>query len=76
VQLIQDNWAAYHSRCVPGECRWNIAYADGHAKLSKYVDFAGDPGRRPWLWNLYNPNRPVDVQVECTPNCRSIAPTN
>jgi prepilin-type N-terminal cleavage/methylation domain-containing protein len=76
LQLIQDNWAAYHSggRCLPGECRWIIAFADGHAKFTKYVDAWLPAGRRPWTWNLYNPPRPVDVQVECNPNCRTIAP--
>src|SRR5687768_1425011 len=38
VQMVQDNWAAYHTSGRQGDARWNIAYADGHVKFSHYVD--------------------------------------
>ena len=65
LQLVQDNWTAMHTK---GETpwRWQICFADGHAKMTTYVD--GEPGNRtkhpwqgPWGWNFCNPRDPVPV---------------
>jgi hypothetical protein len=71
LQMIQDNWAAYHSGSPygPGTARWNICYADGHAKFSHYVDAWVPAAQKPWTWNLNNPALPVDVQKPCSPSC-------
>jgi prepilin-type N-terminal cleavage/methylation domain-containing protein/prepilin-type processing-associated H-X9-DG protein len=68
LQLLQDNWASYHSNGNPN--RWNITFADGHTKFTTYVDAnITNVNQRPWTWNLYNPSRPVDVQQPCSPDC-------
>lgn len=67
VQMVQDNWQNYHSS---GD-RWNVAYADGHAKFSKYVDSkcpgynttATTPG--PWYRNLLNPPSSWNIEGPC-----------
>lgn len=69
VQLVQDNWAAYHSDGTQGKARWNIGFADGHVKFSHYVDAWVPVANRPWTWNLFNPARTVDVTRACVPNC-------
>jgi prepilin-type N-terminal cleavage/methylation domain-containing protein len=70
VQMIQDNWAAYHTSGLQGQARWNIGYADGHVKFSHYVDaWIADAGQKPWTWNLYNPATPVSVERQCSPTC-------
>jgi prepilin-type N-terminal cleavage/methylation domain-containing protein len=71
VQMIQDNWAAYHSPSplASGTARWNIGYADGHVKFSRYVDAWAPADRQPWTWNFYNPASPVDVQTPCSAPC-------
>jgi prepilin-type N-terminal cleavage/methylation domain-containing protein len=65
LQLVQDNWADMHTK---GETprRWQICFADGHAKMTTYVD--GEPGNRtnkpwqgPWGWNFCNPQNPLPV---------------
>lgn len=69
LQLVNDNWASYHSAGTQGNARWNIAFADGHAKFSHYVDTWVAPASRPWTWNLYNPSAAVDVNRACAPDC-------
>jgi prepilin-type N-terminal cleavage/methylation domain-containing protein/prepilin-type processing-associated H-X9-DG protein len=69
VQMVQDNWAAYHTSGAQGQSRWNICYADGHAKFSHYVDAWVPARNQPWTWNLYNPARPVSVERACSPDC-------
>jgi len=69
VQMVQDNWAAYHTTGAQGQSRWNIGYADGHLKFSHYVDAWVPLANRPWTWNLFNPGRPVNVERACAPNC-------
>jgi prepilin-type N-terminal cleavage/methylation domain-containing protein/prepilin-type processing-associated H-X9-DG protein len=69
VQMVQDNWAAYHSDGTQGRARWNICYADGHAKFSHYLDAWLPTNQRPWTWNLYNPGRSVNVERACAPDC-------
>lgn len=66
--MVQDNWGAYHS-FSPLEQRWNIAYADGHIKLSHFVDALVPAAQRPWTWNLYNAAMPVNVERACSPTC-------
>jgi prepilin-type N-terminal cleavage/methylation domain-containing protein/prepilin-type processing-associated H-X9-DG protein len=73
TQLIQDNWAAYHSDGTQGKARWNIGFADGHVKFSHYVDGWVPTANRPWTWNLYNPAMAVDVNRACAPNCATQA---
>jgi prepilin-type N-terminal cleavage/methylation domain-containing protein len=75
LPLAQDNWVANHTSGQQGEARWNIAYADGHAKFSRYVDGWLPPNLRPWWWNLCNPDRPVSVEERCPDaGCASMAP--
>jgi prepilin-type N-terminal cleavage/methylation domain-containing protein len=69
VQMVQDNWAAYHTSGQQGQARWNIGYADGHVKFSHYVDGWLPTEQRPWTWNLYNPASPVNVERACSPTC-------
>jgi prepilin-type N-terminal cleavage/methylation domain-containing protein len=65
LQLVQDNWTDMHTK---GErpARWQICFADGHAKMTTFVD--GEPGNRtskpwqgPWGWNFCNPRDPLPV---------------
>jgi prepilin-type N-terminal cleavage/methylation domain-containing protein len=65
LQLVQDNWADMHTR---GENvrRWNICFADGHAKFTIFVDFQPGnmtryPWKGPWGWNFCNPQNPLPV---------------
>jgi hypothetical protein len=65
LQLVQDNWADMHTR---GERprRWQICFADGHAKMTTFVDFEpGNATRKPWQgpwgWNFCNPQHPLPV---------------
>jgi prepilin-type N-terminal cleavage/methylation domain-containing protein/prepilin-type processing-associated H-X9-DG protein len=67
VQMVQDNWQNYHST---GD-RWNIAFGDGHAKFSRYVD-TKCPGYNttpttpgPWYRNLLNPTESWNVEGAC-----------
>jgi prepilin-type N-terminal cleavage/methylation domain-containing protein/prepilin-type processing-associated H-X9-DG protein len=69
VQMVQDNWAAYHTSGAQGQSRWNICFADGHAKFTHYVDAWVPTDQRPWTWNLYNPARSVNVERACSPTC-------
>ncbi len=71
TQMVQDNWAAYHTSGRQGEARWNIGYADGHVKFSHYVDGWVGARNQPWTWNLYNPASPVSVERACVPDCRA-----
>src|SRR5947209_16313156 len=48
LQLVQDNWSDMHTK---GEKppRWNICFADGHAKLTTFVDWQpGNVTKHPW----------------------------
>jgi prepilin-type N-terminal cleavage/methylation domain-containing protein len=65
LQLVQDNWTDMHTK---GERppRWQICFADGHAKMTTFVDW--EPGNRtskpwggPWGWNFCNPQNPLPV---------------
>ena len=65
LQLVQDNWTDMHTK---GENppRWNICFADGHAKLTIYVDWErGNTTKHawggPWGWNFCNPQDPLPV---------------
>jgi prepilin-type N-terminal cleavage/methylation domain-containing protein len=64
LQLVQDNWTAMHTR---GEANtWIIGFADGHAKLTRYIDFqpgnaTKKPWQGPWGWNYCNPQDPLPV---------------
>jgi prepilin-type N-terminal cleavage/methylation domain-containing protein len=71
TQMVQDNWAAYHSPAplAAGTARWNIGYADGHVKFSHYVDAWLPAKQQPWIWNLFNPAQAVNVERGCTPTC-------
>jgi prepilin-type N-terminal cleavage/methylation domain-containing protein/prepilin-type processing-associated H-X9-DG protein len=71
LQMAQDNWVAMHTSVPPH--RWNIAFADGHAKFSKWVDAGLPIARRPWGWNYCNPHRPVNVEKPCEPDCATEA---
>jgi prepilin-type N-terminal cleavage/methylation domain-containing protein len=71
LQMAQDNWAAMHSSAQGW--RWNVAFADGHAKFSKWIDFGLPVPRRPWGWNYCNPHRPVNIEKPCDPDCATEA---
>jgi prepilin-type N-terminal cleavage/methylation domain-containing protein len=65
LQLVQDNWADMHTK---GENprRWQICFADGHAKLTTFVDYepgntTKHPWQGPWGWNFCNPQDPIPV---------------
>jgi prepilin-type N-terminal cleavage/methylation domain-containing protein len=65
LQLVQDNWADMHTK---GENprRWQICFADGHAKLTTFVDYepgnaTKHPWQGPWGWNFCNPQSPIPV---------------
>jgi prepilin-type N-terminal cleavage/methylation domain-containing protein/prepilin-type processing-associated H-X9-DG protein len=68
LQMAEDA-GYYHARNEPGEARKNICYADGHAKFSRAVDAWVKPEQQPWVWNLYNPRQPVNVEQPCSPTC-------
>jgi prepilin-type N-terminal cleavage/methylation domain-containing protein len=68
IQMVQDNWAAYHSP-PGGPFRWNISFADGHTKFSKWMDY-GCPGdwvwmTGPWFRNLWDPREGWNVEGPC-----------
>jgi prepilin-type N-terminal cleavage/methylation domain-containing protein len=71
LQLVQDNWADMHTR---GENprRWQICYADGHAKMTTFVDYepenrTNQPWQGPWGWNFCNPRDPIPVDQTLPP---------
>jgi prepilin-type N-terminal cleavage/methylation domain-containing protein/prepilin-type processing-associated H-X9-DG protein len=74
LQMVQDTWSEYHSSGNPR--RWNICYADGHAKFSLYLKDELPPNQRPWTWNFWNPARPVNVEAPCNPDCATEAARN
>jgi prepilin-type N-terminal cleavage/methylation domain-containing protein/prepilin-type processing-associated H-X9-DG protein len=67
LQMIQDNWVASHTAGLTGgQRRWNIAFADGHAKFTRYMDQGGDTKNaqlNPWYYNLWYPKTPVNVET-------------
>jgi prepilin-type N-terminal cleavage/methylation domain-containing protein len=67
LQMVQDNWVNMHTigETVPW---WIICFADGHAKLTRWIDFSpgnstGKPWQGPWGWNFCNPQTPVPVDA-------------
>jgi len=78
LQVCGDNWVAMHTNGeTPG--RWNIVFADGHAKFTIWQDGIQrtdvswkTPWLGPWGWNYCNPQDPVDVNAPL-PN---VAPYN
>jgi prepilin-type N-terminal cleavage/methylation domain-containing protein/prepilin-type processing-associated H-X9-DG protein len=62
-------WQLFHSRLVPGEARYNLCFADGHAKFSRYVDMWLPDDQKPAIWNENNPREPLDVEKPCQPTC-------
>jgi len=65
LQLVQDNWADMHTK---GENprRWQICFADGHAKMTTWTDFTPGnatkhPWQGPWGYNFCNPRDPVSL---------------
>jgi prepilin-type N-terminal cleavage/methylation domain-containing protein len=67
LQMVQDNWVAMHT---PNESVlwWNICFADGHAKFTRWIDFAPGnatkhPWQGPWGWNFCNPQTPIAVDA-------------
>ena len=43
-----------HAQFVSAEARQNLAFADGHAKFSRYVDWWVPQDQRPLAWNGWN----------------------
>ncbi|MBI3910998.1 MAG: prepilin-type N-terminal cleavage/methylation domain-containing protein [Armatimonadetes bacterium] len=68
LQMVQDAWVDMHTYGVRQK-RWNIAFLDGHAKLTLYIDreakcwFQGGVRGGPWAWNYCNPHDPQDVST-------------
>jgi prepilin-type N-terminal cleavage/methylation domain-containing protein len=67
LQMVQDNWTAMHTH---GEnaLMWIICFADGHAKLTRWIDFTPGnatkkPWQGPWGWNFCNPQNPLPVDA-------------
>jgi prepilin-type N-terminal cleavage/methylation domain-containing protein len=67
LQMVQDNWVAMHT---PNESVlwWNICFADGHAKFTRWIDFDSanatkHPWQGPWGWNFCNPQTPLAVDA-------------
>jgi prepilin-type N-terminal cleavage/methylation domain-containing protein len=67
LQMVQDNWTAMHTS---GEQAgfWIICFADGHAKLTRWIDFepgnaTKKPWQGPWGWNFCNPQSPLPVDA-------------
>jgi prepilin-type N-terminal cleavage/methylation domain-containing protein len=69
LPLVTDLSIEVHSRDSPDQARWNICYADGHARFTRYVDAWVPATQEPWVWNYYNPRQPVDVEKRCSPTC-------
>jgi len=59
LQMLQDNWVATHSK---GErpYRWNVCFADGHAKFTKYI-------KASWDYNFYYPRTPCELEADPPP---------
>jgi len=55
LQMVQDNWVATHTSGQQGVWRWNICYADGHAKFTKYI-------KASWDYNFYYPRTPCELE--------------
>jgi hypothetical protein len=72
LQIVGDAALRTHSSLGPSEARWNICYADGHAKFTRDVD-GGPFQQQPYAWNWYNPALPVDVEKPCVPDCAAEA---
>src|SRR5262249_15318114 len=73
LNIAGDNWVENHSRHDPSEARWNVCYADGHAKFTRWVDEWLPFPQEPYSWNQYNPALPVDMEKPCVPNCAAEA---
>jgi len=72
--MAQDNWTNLHTAGVTsGQQRWNMCYADGHAKFTLWLDSGIRQDQRPWAWNYLNPQSPVSMDGPCNPNCATVA---
>ena len=71
--MAQDNWTDMHTAGAPGQPRWNMVYADGHAKFTRWVDGGLPTGKGPWAWDYCNPQAPVNVEKPCEPDCKTAA---
>ena len=65
--MVQDNWTNMHTigETVPW---WIICFADGHATLTRWIDFSpgnttSKPWQGPWGWNFCNPQTPLPVDA-------------
>ena len=76
LQMVQDTWVNMHTlgESVPW---WIICFADGHAKLTRWIDFTSGnatkhPWQGPWGWNFCNPQTalPVDAPLPAGPPYR------
>jgi prepilin-type N-terminal cleavage/methylation domain-containing protein/prepilin-type processing-associated H-X9-DG protein len=70
LQMCQDNNILVHS--AVGSNRWNICFADGHAKFTKSVDGPLPQARKPWFYNNQYPPGSVDVATPCSPDCATL----
>jgi prepilin-type N-terminal cleavage/methylation domain-containing protein len=70
LQYMTGDWYPYHApNQKPGEAWWNVGYADGHAKFTRFVDWWVPEAQMPYQWNLYNPTQPVNMEKPCSPTC-------
>jgi prepilin-type N-terminal cleavage/methylation domain-containing protein/prepilin-type processing-associated H-X9-DG protein len=72
LQLCQDNNILIHS--VAGQNnRWNVCFADGHAKFTKSVEGPLPNPQKPWTYNTRYPPGSVNVEIPCNPDCATVA---
>jgi prepilin-type N-terminal cleavage/methylation domain-containing protein len=62
----------YHAGWVPHRMlikkRFITCFADGHVKLAR-MDPRTARDQAPWLWNEWNPRKPLNVEGPCSPTC-------
>jgi prepilin-type N-terminal cleavage/methylation domain-containing protein len=73
LRLVWDEWIGTHAmtgqpNSRPDLIRWNVCFADGHARYARYV-LGLTRERDPHQWNWYNPRHPVSEEKACSPTC-------
>jgi prepilin-type N-terminal cleavage/methylation domain-containing protein/prepilin-type processing-associated H-X9-DG protein len=71
--MVSDMYLDYHGSTALGQGRWNMGFADGHARFSRYADDAGSRAQHPFEFDMWNPARAVDVNRLCQPDCKTVA---
>jgi prepilin-type N-terminal cleavage/methylation domain-containing protein/prepilin-type processing-associated H-X9-DG protein len=74
LQMVWDwsNW--FHQTSVEKGGMWsNICFADGHARFTCNLGEGTPDKQAPYWWNIWNPERPVDLSEPCIPDCATKA---